>query len=61
MDALDLRKGCKITLKTGETLIVHGAYMSSEGVVITAKPDPSTLVARNVPLTQIAGVEVDDA
>lgn len=59
IDVLQLRKGRKIVLKTGETLVVQGAYMSSDGVVITAKDNHASLVARNVPLAQIA--EVKDA
>lgn len=59
VDVLKLRKGKTITLKSGERLIIQGAYMSGDGVVITAKSDPAQTVARNIPLEQI--VEVLDA
>jgi hypothetical protein len=56
VDVLKLRKGRKIIIKGGEVLIVQGAYMSSDGVTITAKDSPASIVARNVPLEQIESV-----
>lgn len=56
VDVLKLRKGKWIMLKSGEKLVIQGAYMSADGVIITAKPDPAAVVARNVPLDQIVTV-----
>jgi hypothetical protein len=59
IDVLELRKGKWITTRDGDVLIIQGAYMSGDGVVITAKADPAATVARNVPLEMI--LEVRDA
>lgn len=56
IDVLKLRKGKTITVKGGEKLIIQGAYMSGDGVVITAKSDPAQTVARNIPLDWIESV-----
>jgi hypothetical protein len=53
IDITKLVKGARIRLSTGEVLTIVGCYMSPDGIVVTAKQDPNSLVGRNVPLSQI--------
>lgn len=53
VDASKLKKGVKIRLETGEVLIVRGCYMSTTGIMVTAKDNPSTATDRNVPIQAV--------
>lgn len=57
VDIAALRKGSRLTLKDGRTVIVQGLFMSSEGPVVMAKNAPSELTAQNVPVSEIESLE----
>lgn len=59
MEIEKLRKGARIKLRNGETLVVRGAYISTGGLVVTANENGAGLVDRNVPVAEI--MEVVDA
>ena len=47
VDAAKLKKGDRIRLKDATVLTVSGAYMSTDGLIITAKPSDQGIYARN--------------
>lgn len=54
----DLKAGKRLKLKDGETGPIRGAYMSTDGLILTVQTHPDRpLIARNVPLAQIDEVD----
>lgn len=56
IDPAQLVKGNRVKLNDGTLTYIFGAYMSSNGLVITTKESPDQLVERNVPVDKIAEV-----
>lgn len=53
IDISKIKPGVKIKVKDGAILHVRGSYLSVEGLIIRAKPDPSGPYERNCPLGDI--------
>lgn len=53
IDVSKLKSGVKVLIADGEVGVVRGSYMSTGGIVITVKTNPSSIVDRNVPLEDI--------
>ena len=58
VDLMTIKPGMKISTKDGATLIVRGSYMSSDGLVFTARKDERSKVERNVLASDIVAVSV---
>ena len=59
VDLSVVKLGTKIKLLDGTVLTVRGSYMSSDGIVLTAREGTGGIVDRNVPIGDV--VEVTDA
>lgn len=60
LDVNDIRKGAKIRVKDGRVLTVRGSFLSTSGLVITAK-DGNQAIDQNVPLQDIEEVVKEGA
>ena len=59
IDLKKLKPNVKVRLLDGSMLEIRGSYMSSNGLILTAKSRPGSIVDRNIPVEDI--VEVIEA
>lgn len=59
-DITQIKKGVKIKVKDGRILTVRGCYLSTDGVVVTAK-DGEMLVDQNIPFKDVLEVVTEGA
>ena len=58
VDLMTIKPGMTISVKDGSRLVVRGSFMSSDGLMFTARKDESSKVDRNVPASDIVAVSV---
>lgn len=57
IDIKKIKPGKKVKLLDGKTHDVRGCYMSENGIVITVKTRPGSVVDRNVHIEDIQTIE----
>lgn len=60
VDVNEILKGVKIKVKDGRVLTVRGCYLSTSGLVITAK-DGNMIVDQNIPLRDVEAIVKEGA
>ena len=59
IDYKQLKAGATVRLSDGALVEVKGSYMAADGLVLTLKPEPGRIAARNVHINDV--VEVIDS
>ena len=56
IDLKKLKPNVKVRLLDGTLLEIRGSYMSTSGLILTAKSRPGSIVDRNIPVEDIVEV-----
>lgn len=60
VEAGEIQKGVKVRVKDGRVLTVRGCYLSTSGIVVTAK-DGNQIVDQNIPLRDVESIVKEGA